>query len=246
MPFLTSALIGGAIAAGGSVAGGLLGKSAANTQANAAKDATQQSLALQKQEFDQNRADQTPWRNAGGAAVTTLGKLSAPGGDLYHNFSAQDFQADPGYDFRLQQGQQALERSAAARGNLFSGGTLKSLDQYNQGFASNEFENAYNRFQQNRQTQYNQLAGVAGLGQTSVQATGAAGSAYGANAGNTIFQGGTQAGNASAAGTAALGQGINSGIQNGLDWYQLSQMNRQPAQSTLKQASDAYSPSWLG
>lgn len=230
MPFLTSALVGGAIAAGGSVAGGLIGKSAADKQAQAAKDATQQSLALQDKEFQQNRSDQAPWRNAGGAAVTNLSKLTAPGGDLYKNFSQQDFQTDPGYDFRMSEGSKALERSAAAKGNLFSGGTLKALDRYNQGFASNEYENAYNRFQTNRQTQFNQLASVAGLGQSSVQATGAAGSNYAANAGNTIYQGGTQAANASAAGQVALGQGINSGIQNGLDWYQLSQMNRKPKQ----------------
>jgi hypothetical protein len=223
MPFVSAA-----IAAGGAIAGGALGMSGASKQANAALQGTEDSLALQKQEYNQNRADQAPWRQAGGQAVSTLSSMVEPGGSLSHNFGAQDFQTDPGYDFRLQQGQQALDRSAAAKGNLFSGGTLKANDQYNQGFASNEYQNAYNRFQENRGTQYNQLAGLAGMGQTSVAQTGAAGSQYGANAGNTMFQGQTQAANAQAAGLGAMSQGINQGINSGLNWYQLSQMNQQP------------------
>lgn len=52
---------------------------------------------------------------------------------------------DPGYDFRLGQGKQALEQSAAARGTLNTGGTLQDLVNYGQSFASNEYANAYQR-----------------------------------------------------------------------------------------------------
>lgn len=88
-------------------------------------------------------------------------------GSLMKDFTLADFNADPGYNFRLQEGAKTLQRSAAAKGGLFSGGTLKNLDQYNQNFASNEFTNSYNRYQNNRLTKYNLLAGTAGLGQAS-------------------------------------------------------------------------------
>ena len=69
-----------------------------------------------------------------------------------------NFQADPGYGFRLSEGMKALERSAAARGGLMSGGTGKALQRYGQDLASQEYGNAFQRFQQDR-------AARAGLGQ---------------------------------------------------------------------------------
>jgi hypothetical protein len=66
-------------------------------------------------------------------------------------FRAEDLQVDPGYGFRLSEGLKALERSAAARGGLLSGGTGKALTRYGQEMASQEFGNAFNR----SLTQYN-------------------------------------------------------------------------------------------
>lgn len=76
-----------------------------------------------------------PYRQAGFTALgnLTTGRMS----DTLKN--------DPGYQFRLAEGQKALERSAAARGNLNSGATLKNLSRFGQDFASNEYQNAYNR-----------------------------------------------------------------------------------------------------
>jgi hypothetical protein len=68
-----------------------------------------------------------------------------------------NFQADPSYGFRLSEGLKALERSAAARGGLMSGGTGKALQRYGQDMASQEYGNAFQRFQQDR-------AARAGLG----------------------------------------------------------------------------------
>jgi hypothetical protein len=56
------------------------------------------------------------------------------------------WQTDPGYLFRLSEGQKVLENSAAARGGLLSGQTGKALQQYGQNFASNEFGNIYDRY----------------------------------------------------------------------------------------------------
>lgn len=151
---------------------------------------------------------------------------STPGGSLWNNFSANDFQTDPGYDFRLQQGSQALDRSAAARGGLFSGGTLKDLTDYNQNFASNEYQNAYNRFQTNRNTQFNQLASVAGLGQTAAGTTAQLGANTANQVGQNTISGLTGAAAARASGYNAIGNGINSGIGGLQNWYLLSQLNR--------------------
>tara|TARA_R110000868_G_scaffold296905_1_gene557279 strand:- start:1709 stop:2716 length:1008 start_codon:yes stop_codon:yes gene_type:complete len=69
------------------------------------------------------------------------------------NFGAGDFQADPGYAFRLSEGMKALDRTAASRGGLLSGATLKGAQRYGSDLASQEYGNAYNRFQANRATQ---------------------------------------------------------------------------------------------
>src|SRR6476469_6841143 len=127
---------------------------------NAQQGATNASNAMQKQMFEEQRQDQQPWRDAGSAA---LGKMQ--GDDFQKTFTMGDFQKDPGYDFRMAEGQKALERSAAARGGLNSGATMKALAQYGQDFASNEYQNAYNRFNNDQSTRFNRLSSLAGLGQ---------------------------------------------------------------------------------
>ncbi len=71
---------------------------------------------------------------------------------------------DPGYGFRFDEGQRAIERSAAARGMGLSGGILRELARYGQGIGSAEYGNVYNR-----------IAGIAGLGQTGQSLTAQAG-----------------------------------------------------------------------
>lgn len=120
---------------------------------------------------------------------------------------------DPGYQFRLSEGQKALERSAAAKGGLFSGGTLKDLTRYGQNFASNEFQNVYNR-----------AMGLAGLGQNSTNVmTNAGQNTANSVAGNTM-EGAINEANARASGYAALGKGIGGAINAGLNWAQMSGM----------------------
>jgi hypothetical protein len=87
--------------------------------------------------------------------------FKAPDPFSFHAFEAPTGlteENDPGYQARLALGQQGLERSAAARGTLLTGGTLKDLNQYAQDYASNEFQNVYNRDLQTYQTQYGQAA----------------------------------------------------------------------------------------
>jgi hypothetical protein len=110
----------------------------------------------------------------------------------------------PGYQFQLAQGQQAAERNLSAAGLLNSGAAGKALTQYGQGLASNYA------------TQYvNGLQSLAGLGQTSVQATGAAG----ANAANQIGQNYLYAGNAAATGSVGTANAVNAGLQGLVSSY---------------------------
>jgi len=72
-----------------------------------------------------------------------------------------NFKTDPGYEFRFQEGQRALERGAAARGGLLSGGFARKMTRYGQDYASNEYTNVYNR-----------ISNIAGLGQVSANQSG--------------------------------------------------------------------------
>jgi hypothetical protein len=136
------------------------------------------------------------------------------------DFGMADFEADPGYAFRQSEGEKGFMRGASASGGLGSGRFLKDMSRFNQGLASQEYGNAFNRFQTNRSNKLNPLQSLAGVGQTATnQVAGAAGE-YGRGAGETI-QG---AGNARASGyvgranawNSALGTGVNNWTQNRL------------------------------
>lgn len=106
---------------------------------------------------------------AGPAPESDFGKYA-------RDFSMKDYEADPGYAFRQSEGMKALERSAAARGGLLSGGTMKGIQRFGQDLASQEYQNAFNRYQVNRANQLNPLQSLMGSGQSSANVlTGAAG-----------------------------------------------------------------------
>jgi hypothetical protein len=96
------------------------------------------------------------------------GRAEDPGkfGDLKRDFTLDDFQKDPGYQFRLDEGEKGINRAAAARGGFVSGAALKDLDRYDQDYASGEFSNAYNRFNSDRTNRFNRLSTLAGFGTT--------------------------------------------------------------------------------
>ena len=160
--------------------------------------------------------------NAGAQAAAR-----APGfGDFNRDFTLADFTKDPGYDFRMQQGTQALDRSAAARGGALGGAAIKAAQRYGQDFASNEYQNAYNRFNNDRTQRFNRLASLAGIGQTATRDVAQQGAQVASNvAGNMIG-----AGNSQAAGYIAQGNAV-SGAANSLgNWAMYQSMNQQPQQ----------------
>lgn len=206
--------VGVAVTAGAGLAAGGASLIGAGMQADASKKAGDQQAAaageankLQREMFqkqtemyNQSRADQEPWRQAGVKALGDMGNA-----DFQRDFTAADFTKDPGYDFRMAEGQRALERGAAARGGLQSGGAMKALSRYGQDYASNEYGNAYNRFNQDRDRRFGRLSTMSGYGQGANAANAQAGQAYG-NAGQNYANnyGGNLRGAANAQGAAGI------------------------------------------
>jgi hypothetical protein len=127
---------------------------------------------------------------------------------------------DPGYQFRLKEGMQGLERSAAARGGLLSGGTLKGIQRYGQDMASTEYQNAFNRYQAERAGTLNPYQSLAGVGQSTANTLGTMGMNYSNQAGE-LYQG---AANARASGYVGAANALNQGIGNISNMYYQNQL----------------------
>jgi hypothetical protein len=145
-----------------------------------------------------------------------------------------DLGQDPGYAFRLKEGQQALDRQAAARGGLISGGALKAAKRYGQDMGSQEYGNAYNRALTNynanvnrESTGYNRLAAMSGIGQTAANTIGGAGQTFAGSSANIAgnmasnvgeaYQG---AANARASGYVGGANALTSGLGTYLNYSQ--------------------------
>lgn len=189
------------------VVGEFTGANAARDAQRAQEAAAKSANATQLYMFNQQRDDQQPWRQAGERALGDLGNA-----DFKRDFTMDDFQADPGYQFRMSEGMKALERSAAAKGGLNSGGTLKALTRYGQDVASNEYTNAYNRFNADRDRRFGRLSQLAGIGQTANSQIGQAAQNYG----NNVSQTQLGLGNAQAAASIAKGNQMTGLLQNGI------------------------------
>ena len=216
---IETAIIGSAILGAGAAS------SAARTQAGAADRAAE----LQRQQFERQVELQAPFREAGVRALPELEAASR-----YTPFGMSQFQQDPGYAFRMSEGMKGLERSAAARGGLISGGALRAATRYGQDMGSQEYQNAYSRaltgYNANvarSDTGYNRLASLAGVGQTTGQQLGVAGANY-AGAGSTTLgnyaQGASNAlmaaGNAQAAGQMGIANTFAGGLGAAASSYQ--------------------------
>jgi hypothetical protein len=134
-------------------------------------------------------------------------------GRYARDFSMADYQADPGYAFRMSEGMKGLERSAAARGGLLSGATMKGIQRFGQDLASQEYSNAFNRYQTNRAARLNPLQSLAGVGQTSANTIGQAGQNMASGIGNALGAYGQGASEA----LGAAGQARASGYMGGVN-----------------------------
>lgn len=166
---ITAVVGAGVIGAAGSVVAGGEQKSAADKASN-----------TQLQMYNQTRADLAPYNQMGTQAFTQLGSLLGLNGSANSASQLSQLQNTPGYQFAVQQGQQSLDRTAASRGLLLSGGQLKDTETYGQGMA----DQLYN-------TTVGQLQGVAGLGENAAAQTGNAGTAAASGAASSQMAAGT-------------------------------------------------------
>ena len=235
MSSMAAAVVGGALISG-AMASDASGR-AASTQAGAANAASQASLtatretnAMQKDMYDQNVARQQPYMQAGLGSLNALQTGLAPGGQFTKNFGPSDLQLDPSYQFRLNQGTQNLNASAAARGLLGSGQNLKDITDYGQGAASQEYQNAFNRYQTNQSNLYNRMAGMATMSQNAAAGVGNQGmqvansmaqnTMNGVNSSNNYLTSGAAS---TAAGQMGQANAWSGAINTGLGGWQQSQ-----------------------
>jgi len=242
MAWITGALgvlegpLGGAlVSSAGSLLGGIFGGSSAERGAQTQANAALESARLQKQMFDIQNAQQAPYREQGYSALSDIGGMKPY---LTHQYGAEDFQQgmDPGYAFRLQQGQMANQRAANLGGGLIGGNALRGMQDYTQGQASQEYQNAFNRYQTQRGNIYNSLASIAGLGQTSLGQTGQLSGQTAQGVGGAI----SNVGSALGAGQVAMGNALGSGLQGAGNAYMLSQLlgQRNPISSSPTSGSN--------
>jgi hypothetical protein len=258
----TAAAIAVGLSTAGGLASSLIGSSAAKSAANTQQQSSQTAIDEQKREFDAQQANYAPWLQAGQGTLPLLTAGTQPGGAFVTPYgqtyappapftapTGVDESNDPGYAFRLAQGNQAIQRAAAAGGGAFSGGTLKALSRYGQDYASNEYQNVYNRaltgyntnvntglnafntnfnaYNTGQGNAFNRLAALAGIGQT---ATGQLANVSQGSTNNIIGLL-TGQGNAAAAGTLGSASAINSGLNsltgtagNAMNYYQNGQI----------------------
>lgn len=225
------------IAAAGAAIQGISGSRAAKAQ----ERATEMSTAEQRRQFDlsrmdqlrqyeQFRKDQEPWMTAGRNSLAQIMAGVGEGGEFANKFGMDDFQADPGYRFRLSEGQRGLDNSFAAKGGLLSGAAMKAAMRFNQGAASDEYGQAYNRFNNDQSTKYNRLASLAGIGQTATNTVGQAGqrtqnalSELGMNYANNVGNNMMGAANARASAYMNTGNAINNGLSQIASYYMQQQ-----------------------
>jgi hypothetical protein len=206
MPWIIGAAIVGSAA---------IGSSAASKAARAQERAATEGAAAQERMFNRQVELQEPFRQAG---VNALPELIAA--SRYQPFGMEQFQQDPGYAFRMKEGLRALENTAAARGGLLSGNQMRGVTRFGQELGSQEFTNAFNRYQAERAARLNPLQSLAGMGQTTAANVAGQAGQYGqAQAANAAAMGNIRASgyiNTANALTGAIGQGVN--------YYQNQQM----------------------
>ena len=211
------AVIAAGVGAAASVGGGLIARSGAKKAARAQERAAQSAEQTQREMFERQIALQEPFRQAGMTAQQQIMQLLGIGGDanaagygsMARPFGQQDFQQDPGYAFRQAEGMKALERSAAARGGLLSGAAMKGIQRFGQDLASQEYQNAFNRFQIERAARLNPLQSLMGSGQSAANVmTGATG-----QAGQNIGQMQLGAGQARASGYVGSANALAGALQ---------------------------------
>ena len=233
MSVVAAAVIGSTVVGvGSSIASGKAQSKAAKSAAASQEAIADENVALQRELAEQQREDFAPWRDIGEQALNQIWSGVQSGEFLPEKFdpSKINLEQDPGYQFRMDQGIEALDKSAAARGRLLSGAQQKALTDYGQGMGSQEYSNAYARYSDQyakeadrRAKQYNMLSGLSSGGQSSAAGQAQATSQLASSSGNIL----SNLGNAQAQSQYAQGQ-ARAGAYQGM-----AQAGNQAAQNWL-------------
>jgi hypothetical protein len=215
----------------------VLSKRAADKQEQAVRKQADRDIALRKQMYEEDVARQQPYLGAGETGINQLTALYGPGGLYTKTPTMEDLLIDPGYGFRMSEGEKALARMQAARGRYLSGGAIKAGTEFGQNLASQEFMNSYNRLMDQRATVTNALMNLGQFGQNAAQMAGVAGRGYAGGAAQAYGDiGAAQANRARQVGNiyqTALGDALA-----GYSQYRSNQL--QPV--TIQSRKTAYSP----
>jgi len=184
-------------------ASSLIGMAGSQSAANKQRGAADSANALAREQFEYQKQINKPYSEAGTRA---LGKMEDP--SFQKDFTRADFQTSPGYQFALEQGQNAINAMNSATGNTVSGAGLAALSKYNTGMADQSYQQAFNNFQTNTQNKFGRLSNIAGMGQGAVGNMQNASGNYASAAGSNIIG----AGNAGAASDMASANALSRGV----------------------------------
>lgn len=201
----------------GFIAGSLIQGYGADRAAKTQAQATDRATAAQQAMFDRQVELQEPFRQVGVNALPELVEASR-----YTPFDMGQFQQDPGYAFRMREGLKALDRTAAARGGLLSGAQLRGVTRYGQELGSQEYTNAFNRYQAERAARLNPLQSLAGMGQSTAATIAGQAGQLGQSIGANMIQGGV----ARASGYAGMANAATGGLSNYLAYQQNQTRNK--------------------
>jgi hypothetical protein len=232
---------------GGNIVGGMIGANSAKKAAEMQAAAAREQLALQRRMYDETVARNQPFYQSGVGANNRLTTLLGTGGNagdadygsMTRNFSMDDYlnNQDPGYQFGMTQGQNALNASTAASGGLQSGAAMKAAQRYGQDYAGTKYNEAFNRFRSNRGDIYNMLSGQSGAGLSAANNTSSAGNAYASGGGAALGN----IGSANASGYMGAGNAYTGAIGGAINAYQNNQlMNRLGEQRLAVQPQPYY------
>jgi len=158
-------------------------------------------------------------------------------GKYSHDYSMADFEADPGYAFRLSEGLKALDASAAARGGLLSGNAIRGGIDYGQRQGSQEYTNAFNRYQINRSNRLQPLENLMGAARSSTNQLAGAANVLGQQQGQNLMA----AGQARASGYVGGANALSSALTGGINQYQDYQLMN----NLFPSGGGATAPAWV-
>lgn len=238
LPFLAT-LGASALGAGASLLG-------ANAAAKAQRRATEASLKLQKEQYDQTRADQLPYMTAGYGAVEDLqGDLQA--GPTWA-YGPEDYRQSPGFNYLLDQTLAQVQARAAAGGFRLSDATLARLAQSTGGLLSQDYyqQQGISRanYESDRNWRTTGLTNLAGWGQNAAGQAGMAGQNYASGANNALMSRGA------AQGAAAMNKAgvVNSLLSQAADAYGAykSRLPAVPTPTIWSSPTPLYAPGYVG